>query len=113
MITLTKQLRIGNKTIEVEICNTFFQRLIGFMFQKKKIQTGKCFPHCNSIHTFFMFQKIDLILCDHELKIISIYKNFSKNRILWPVRNAWYVFELPLGSIQNTQIEDQLKLEDF
>lgn len=60
-----------------------------------------------------MFQKIDLILCDHELKIISIYKNFSKNRILWPVRNAWYVFELPLGSIQNIQIEDQLKLEDF
>lgn len=113
VIALKYQLKLANQTIEIEVCRTFWKRLLGFMFQRKKITMGKCFPHCNSIHTFFMFQKIDIILCDSNMKVIAMKRNFPTNRILWPIKNAWYVLELPLESIQNIQIGDQLNLKDF
>ncbi len=59
-----------------------------------------------------MFQEIDLVLCDSDLKVVAQYENFHKNKILWPISKAYYVFELPLGSARNIRIGHQLKLED-
>lgn len=110
VIKLNFDLIIENKRIEVELCNTFKKRLLGFMFQKNKITTGKCFPNCNSIHTFFMFQKIDLLLCDKNQRIIEIKQNFPVNKVLLPIKNAYYVYELPLGSINSLKKGDNLKI---
>lgn len=100
-----------NNKIYFEDCTTFFSRLIGFMFKTKKIKTGKRFPKCNSIHTFFMFQKIDVIMTDKDNKIIKIYPNLKPNRIILPQKNTYYVYELPIGSITNYKIGDTLKIE--
>ena len=81
------------------------------MFQKKKITTGKCFPHCRSIHTCFMFQKIDIIVCDKDMKVIQLKKKFPTYHILFPVRDAYYILELPLGSINSLKIGDFIHLE--
>ena len=62
-----------NKDIEVKICNRFKDRLLGLMF-KKKINYGLCFPKCNSIHTFFMKQNIDIFMADKNNKIIYVKK---------------------------------------
>ena len=97
--------------IMLEDCVTFRKRFIGFMFQKKKIKVGKRFPKCNSIHTFFMFQKIDVIMADQNNKIIAIYPNFKKGRIILPKRCVYYTYELPLGTCKKYQIGDYLKIE--
>ena len=54
-----------NLSIKVKYCNSFFSRLIGFMF-KRNIDYCLCFPKCNSIHTFFMLKKIDVIMTDKD-----------------------------------------------
>ena len=85
-----------NKKIEIKECNTFFSRLIGFMF-KKKIRYALLFNKCNSIHTFFMKSNIDVIMCDKNNKIIYYYNNLSKNKIIWPKKNVYKTIELPVN----------------
>lgn len=113
MIILKYQLNLPNQTIEIEMCHTFFKRLLGFMFQRKKITTGKCFPRCRSIHTFFMLQKIDIIVCNQEMKVIKLRKNFPTNHILFSIRDSFYILELPVGSIKNLKLGDFIYLKEI
>ncbi len=110
---VTKMYLLCNKKkIELELCTTFRQRLIGFMFQKKTITTGKIFPKCNSIHTFFMFQKIDVIVTDKNNKILVLYPSLRPNRIIFPQKNGYYIYELPLGICKYYHIGDCFLIED-
>lgn len=97
--------------IEIEECNTFFSRLIGFMFKFKKIETGKRFPKCNSIHTFFMFQKIDVIMTNKDNVIITMYPNLKPLKIILPKKNVYYTYELPINNCKNYKIGNKLKIE--
>ena len=62
---------------------------------KKNINYGLCFPKCNSIHTFFMLENIDVIMTDKNYNILYIYKNLKPNKIILPKKNVYYTFELP------------------
>ena len=84
-----------NKKITLTECITFFERLKGFMFQKK-IDKALLFDHCNSIHTFFMKQPIDVIMCNKENTILYYYKNLKKNKIILPKRGVTKTIELPI-----------------
>lgn len=97
--------------ISIEECDTFWKRFKGFMFKRKKIISGKRFPKCNSIHTFFMFQNIDVIMTDQNNQIIKIYPNLKKRRIILPKKYVYYTYELPLGTYKYYQIGDYLKIE--
>ena len=81
-------------SIEVKYCNNFFNRFKGFMF-KKNIDKCLCFPKCNSIHTFFMLKKIDVIMTDKDYNVLYIYKNLSPYKIILPKCNVYYTFEFP------------------
>ena len=59
----------GNKEIELRECKSFLSRLLGFMF-KKNINSSLLFDRCNSIHTFFMKENIDVIMCDNDNNIL-------------------------------------------
>ena len=84
------------KEIKLIECKTFYTRLKGFM-GKKNIDYALYFNHCNSIHTFFMKENIDVILCDKNNKILYFYPNLSKNKIIFPKKNVTKVFELPVN----------------
>ena len=101
----------NKKKLEIEDCTTFGSRLKGFMLQKKPIEKGKRFPKCNSIHTFFMFQQIDVIMTDKNNRIIKIYPHFKKRRIILPKKNIYYTYELPINTCQHYQLGDYLKIE--
>lgn len=101
----------NKEKIEIDECNTFFKRLIGFMFKLKTIKVGKRFPKCNSIHTFFMFQKIDVIMTDKDNKILKMYPNLKTERIILPKKDVYYTYELPLGTCNNYKINDILKIK--
>ena len=67
---------------------------MGFM-GKKNIDNSLMFNKCNSIHTFFMKENIDVIMCDNNNKILFYYKDLQKNKIILPKKNVKKVFETP------------------
>lgn len=84
------------KEIEIVDCKTFFSRFRGNML-KKNIKKALLFKHCNSIHTFFMRENIDVIMCDKDYKILYFYHNLGKNKILLPKKNVYATIELPVN----------------
>ena len=89
--------KVSFKIIE---CNNIFNRFKGFMFKKDIINYGLLFKKCNSIHTFFMYQHLDIIITDINHNIIYLKENLAPNRIILPKKNGYYTYELPVGSIR-------------
>lgn len=90
------KMKIQGKTnvFEIIICKSFKRRLIGNM-GRKKIDTVLLFPHCNAIHTFFMKQKIDVVMIDQNNKVLYCYPHVSPYRILLPKKGVFQVLEFP------------------
>lgn len=98
-----------NKEIPLYECISFFSRLKGFMF-KKNINNSLLFNKCNSIHTFFMKENIDVIMCDKNNKILYYYKSLSKNKIILPKKNVYKVYETP-SNYFNIKINDKMEVK--
>ena len=96
------------KKIEIYVLKNIFKRFKGFMF-KKNINYGLCFPRCNSIHTFFMKENIDVYMTDKDNKVLYIYKNLKKNKIILPKRKVYYTYELPVNVI-DFKINEKIRL---
>lgn len=90
------KLLYDKKEIELINCKSFFSRFKGFMLDKN-IDKAMLFDKCNSIHTFFMRENIDVIMCDSDNMVLFYYKNLNKNRIILPKRGVRKVFETPNG----------------
>ena len=103
------QLLYKNKKITGKECKTFITRLKGFMFQKN-IKTFLYFNKCNSIHTFFMKENIDVILCDKNNTILYYYKNLPPNKIILPKKGVSKVYELPTNYF-NFKEKEKVKIE--
>lgn len=83
-----------NKDIDLYECKNFFSRLKGFMFTKN-IDKALLFDRCNSIHTFFMKENIDVIMCDKDNRVLFFYRDLSRNKIILPKKGVTKVFETP------------------
>lgn len=92
---------LNNKEYNLIYGNNFIIRLKGLMF-KRNIKQGIYFPNCNSIHTFFMKENIDVLLLDSNNKILYSYKDLSKNKILIK-KNVKNIIELPKNSIKEKE----------
>ena len=90
------KLLYNNKDIDLYECKSFFSRLKGFMFTRN-IDKALLFDRCNSIHTFFMKENIDVIMCDNDNKVLFVYKDLTKNKIILPKKGVRKVFETPSG----------------
>lgn len=101
---------LNNKIIVLKNANNFKLRLFGLM-NKKNFNYGIIFPNCNSIHTFFMKEEIDVLMLDENYQIKYIYKSLKKNKIVYK-KNIKYVIELPKNTIKNIKINDYIKLKD-
>ena len=84
------------KEIDLKECKSFCSRLKGFMF-RRNINYALLFDRCNSIHTFFMKENIDVIMCNRDNDILFFYRDLSKNKIIWPKKGVTKVFETPSG----------------
>ena len=60
------------------------------------IDRALLFNQCNSIHTFFMKENIDVIMCNKDNEILYYYHNLPKNKIILPRKNAYKTIELPV-----------------
>ena len=88
------QLIYNDKSIDLYVCKSFFSRLKGFMFTRN-IDKALLFDRCNSIHTFFMKENIDVIMCDNDNNILYFYRDLPKNKIILPKKGVRKVFETP------------------
>lgn len=79
---------------------------------KKNINHALLFKNCNGIHTFFMIEKIDVILTDKDNNILYLYPNLEKWRILLPKKNVYNTYELPHDSIKDLKINTKLKIQE-
>ena len=105
------KLLYNNKDIDLYECKSFFSRLKGFMFTRN-IDKALLFDKCNSIHTFFMKQEIDVIMTDKNNKIVKIFKNLKPNRIILPQKNVYYTYELPVGVSNFYKVNDILEIKE-
>ena len=88
------RLLYNDKEIVLYECKSFFSRLKGFMFTKD-INKALLFDRCNSIHTFFMKENIDVIMCDKDNKILFFYNDLSRSKVILPKKGVTKVFETP------------------
>lgn len=103
------QISVNNKIMEIKYCTSFINRLFGLSF-KKNIKQGLCFPKCNSIHMFFMFESIDIIMTDKSNKILYLFPNQKPWSIILPKKNVYYTYELPANTINKLNINDILNI---
>lgn len=101
-------LNINGKKIKVVIAKSFWNRLKGFI-GKTNIDYCICFPRCNSVHTFFMKENIDIVMTDRNNKVLKIVINAPKNR-LYECKEAYYTYELPRNTL--TPDINEIKIED-
>jgi len=96
-----------NKSIELIECKSFYSRFRGFM-GKTNINYAIMFKNCNSIHTFFMKENIDVIFCDKNNNILYYYPNLRKNKVILPKRKVSIIYELPINYFK---FETNMKVE--
>jgi hypothetical protein len=89
---------IGDKKFQLVDCISFFSRFKGLMFTRN-IDHCMRFSRCNSIHTFFMFECIDVVMTDKDNNVLYIFKNVKPFRVILPRRGVYNVYELPCNSI--------------
>lgn len=106
-------LLIDNKIVNVKYANDFKTRFFGLM-GKKVITHGIFFPNCKSVHTFFMKNVIDIVALNGDYKVIAIYKNCKKNRIIYE-KNAKHIIEFPKTTIgrKHLKINDYIKIVNY
>ncbi len=98
-------LKTNKQDYPIIIANSFSKRLIGLM-GKKDINYGMLFPKCNSIHTYFMKENIDIVGLDENNEVIYKYENLDKNRIIKinydPKKTS--ILEMPANSTKKIRI---------
>ncbi len=91
-------MKLEGKTKKWEVipCHKFWLRLKGNM-GKKEIASILLFPRCNSIHTFFMRSKIDVVMLDKENQVLYVSNYLPPYQILFPKKNVYATLEFPPG----------------
>lgn len=75
----------------------------------KNIDKALLFNKCNSIHTFFMYKNIDVIMCNKDNRILYYFNNLKKNKIILPKKGVYKVYETP-SNFFKIKIDDKLEV---
>jgi uncharacterized protein len=89
----------------VQQAYTFLRRFKGLMFTNE-FPSGNSLhiKPCNSIHTFFMKYKIDILFLDDDKQVIDLKKEMMPGK-LSVCKKASSVIELPAGTIDKTETQ--------
>ena len=66
-----------------------------------------------ALHMYFVFFPIDVVWLDADLKVVHMLKDFKPFSSYNPKTLARYVVELPAGSLHDTEIGDQIWLDQI
>lgn len=96
---------INEVMLDIKIAKGFKDKLFG-LTNKSSYPDAMLFYNTNSIHTFGMKMKIDVIYLDKDYNVISYLTDIPKNKILMPVKGAKHVIEIDSKIINNYQLKD-------
>lgn len=104
---------LNNKKIPIKVANTFKEKLTGLSL-KENINYGLLIPNCNSIHTFFMYENIDVLFLNQNNMIMYKYQEMAPKRTfrVYESQNKTSVLELPQNTSKDLKIGDILTFED-
>jgi len=96
------------------VANTPFKRMKGLL-DRKELKKGQALvlKPCNSIHTFFMRFRIDVLFVAKDNAVIEAIPNIRPFRLTYIYFNAALAIELPTGTIQSSSTSkgDSILLE--
>ncbi|MDM5314859.1 DUF192 domain-containing protein [Fictibacillus sp. b24] len=106
MVHFKEQYFYRKISYSVHEANTFFSRLKGLMFKKTLLDNEALWIRpCNSIHMCFMFFPIDVIFLDQNKQIVKLVSNLQPWKFIRPVKNAYSVLELPVNTIERSNLK--------
>lgn len=85
---------------EVVVADNVLTRLKGLMGKKEVPMGGLLITPCNSIHTFFMKMKIDVVFLDKNNVILDVKEDMNKRRMSKVYMKATKVLELSSGEVK-------------
>lgn len=91
---------VGGSKYDLVDSISFYDRFKGLMFTRN-FDFCMRFRRCNSIHTFFMYTCIDVVMTDKDDNVLYIFKCVRPWRFILPKKNVYNVYEFPSGSIKN------------
>ena len=99
-----KSFIVNNRTVKVEVADTFFKRLRGLMF-RKDLEGGLLIIPCNSIHMMFMHFPIDVVYLDRSFKVLKIVRGLRPWFGVSCCLSAHSTLELNSGEAQRLGLE--------
>lgn len=83
------------------VAKSFWNKLLGrFYFKGKPILLSDC----NSIHTIFLKEKLDIFFLNDKNEIIKIRENIPPNCIIFPEKYTKYILETDAGFAKSAKI---------
>jgi len=88
------------------LADTAFKRIKG-LIGRRSLRDGEALiiKPCNSIHTFFMFQKIDVVMTDEFNNIVYLKENVSPFSLIKTKKKAKSTYEFPLNTIKKYNLK--------
>lgn len=96
---LTKRSIVSRNTVAAR---TLWQRARGMIGRRFNGFDAMLFDHCDSIHSCFMSIPLDIIFAGRDCRILKTVENFKPWTLFCCCKKAFYVIELPTGTITRT-----------
>ena len=94
------------------ICNNIFSQSRGLIFRKKQNLVMEFpFEKKISLHNFFVFYPIDVILLNKKNEVVEIKRNFQPFTFWTSKNKAKYVIELGRDNSKSKKVEIKNKIE--
>ncbi|ASY30603.1 DUF192 domain-containing protein [Taylorella equigenitalis] len=103
----------GNQK-RVAIASTFREKLVGMIGSKKRRNFDfLLIENCNSIHTFFMSEHIDVIFVGDSFELIKVKEKLAPWRTQFCSRAKYVIEGPPLASKHTRSESDDRGAEDY
>jgi uncharacterized protein len=96
----------------VGTADSFVRRMLGLHARETSTRDGLWLVPCRGIQTIGMRRAIDVVFLDAANRVVRVDTGLPPGRIIWWVRRARSVLELPAGAAERsgTQIGDSIEL---
>lgn len=102
-------LKINKKKLELVEPSNLFERFKILKFYLKPLDFGVVFKKRFIISTYYLCQKVDIVLADKDNNIIKVLPSVKSEKWIRRRRKTYYVYYLPEGTVKGIDQSKPLK----